>query len=223
VKRVPDLAADAPFTSKDIDFCGDQRTVRVCAERLGGRARVASFDDATPNTGTVVFVDAAGVTRTLDVLSAPFGMKAQEVHETALSVEVLDDSGTGTGVTFYVLHPVLSMESRVHNVVGLAASYDTDHGLKQLRASIVCARQFRRDVLDGHLDAEDPTRTVLKLNERVFRFAVRDRHAKELYRTRGIDAGAVLLDDERLPEAFRTKRLPQMREELAACDRSPAD
>jgi hypothetical protein len=112
------------------------------------------------------------------------------------------------------------MESRVHNVIGLAASYDTDQGRKQLRAAVACAHEFLRDVLDGHLDVEDPVRTVLKLNERVFRFAVRDRHARELYRSRGIDPGAALIDDERLPDAFRTKRLPQMRAELAARDRS---
>ena len=220
-RRVPELATEAPFTSKDIDFCGDQRTVRVCAQRLGGTARVASFDDATPNTGTIVFVDGAGVTRTLDVLSAPFGLKAEEVHGTALPVEVIEDSGTGTGVTFYVLHPVLSMESRVHNVIGLAASYDTDQGRKQLSAAVTCAHEFLRDVLGGHLDVEDPVRTVLTLNERVFRFAMRDRHARELYRSRGIDPGAALIDDERLPKAFRTIRLPQMRAELAARDRPP--
>jgi hypothetical protein len=37
--RAPALAREAPFTSKDIDFCGDQRSVRVCAERLGGTPR----------------------------------------------------------------------------------------------------------------------------------------------------------------------------------------
>jgi hypothetical protein len=62
--RVPDLAREAPFTSKDIDFCGDPRAVRLCAERLGGTPHLATFDDATPNSGTVVFVDGAGITRT---------------------------------------------------------------------------------------------------------------------------------------------------------------
>ena len=57
--RVRELAIEAPFTSKDIDFCGDERTVRTCAERLGGKARVATFDDATPNSGTVVFLAAS--------------------------------------------------------------------------------------------------------------------------------------------------------------------
>lgn len=33
-RRVAELASEAPFTSNDIDFCGDQRAVRMCAERL---------------------------------------------------------------------------------------------------------------------------------------------------------------------------------------------
>jgi hypothetical protein len=73
---------------------------------LGGTAHVATFDDATPNSGTVVFIDGAGVKRTLDVVSAPFGLGASEVGATALSVEILDDAGAPTGVSFYVMHPV---------------------------------------------------------------------------------------------------------------------
>lgn len=98
--RVSELAAEAPFTSNDIDFCGDKRAVRVCAERLKGTARIPTMDDVTPNSGTIVFVDADGVTRTLDVLSAPFGLEPAEVHTTALPVEILDGAGSPTGVTF---------------------------------------------------------------------------------------------------------------------------
>ena len=68
-RRVPELARDAPYTSKDIDFCGDRRAVRLCAERLGGVARLPGLDDATPNSGTVVYLDAAGIERTLDVVA----------------------------------------------------------------------------------------------------------------------------------------------------------
>jgi hypothetical protein len=218
--RVPTVARDAPFTSKDIDFCGDQRSVRVCAERLNGRARVATFDDATPNSGTVVFADAEGVSRTLDVVSAPFGLDGVEVHDTALAVEIIDDTGSPTGVRFYVMHPVLSMESRVHNVVGLPGAYDTEQGRKQLRVSILCAREYMLDVLDGRIDAEEPPRTVLKLNERIFRFCMRDHHAKELYRAKGVDAAEAIVDDARLPAAFREKRLPQIMQQLSARARS---
>ncbi len=64
------------------------------------------------------------------------------------------------------------------------------------------------------MEADDPLRTVMKLNERLFRFATRDRDAKELYRTRGLDPANVLLEDERLPRPFRSTRLPQMRAAL---------
>lgn len=218
--RVPALVEESPFTSKDIDLCGDQKSVRVCAARLGGTPRVATFDDATPNAGTVVFVDAAGVSRTLDIVSAPFGLDGAEVHDTALPAEILDDAGAPTGVRFYVMHPVLCMESRVHNVIGLPGHYDTEQGRKQLRVSILCAREYMRDLLDGRIDVEDPVRTVLKLNERLFRFCTRDRHAKELYRTRGVDPADAIIDDARLPAAFRERRLPQMREHLAARERA---
>jgi hypothetical protein len=217
--RIPQLAVEAPFTSKDIDFCGDQRAVRICAERLDGTARLPTIDDATPNSGTVVFVDAAGITRTLDVLSAPFGLDAAEVHATTLPVEILDDGGAVTGVSFYVMHPVLCMESRVHNVAGLAWPYDTERGRKQLRASILFAREFMRDVLDCRIEAETPVRTVMKLNERIFRFSTRDHHAKEVYRSRDVDPAAAIVDDARFPAAFRDTRLPQMRELLAARQR----
>ena len=38
-RRVAELASEAPFTSNDIDFCGDQRAVRMCAERLNSLAK----------------------------------------------------------------------------------------------------------------------------------------------------------------------------------------
>lgn len=136
-------------------------------------------------------------------------------HATALPVEILDDAGSSTGVTFYVMHPVLCMESRVHNVVGLGGHYDTERGHKQLRASILFAREFMRDVLNGRIEAEAPVRAVMKLNERIFRFCMRDRHAKEVYRSRDVDPAAAIVDNARFPAAFRDKRLPQMREQLA--------
>jgi hypothetical protein len=220
--RVPALARAGPFASRDVDFCGDRRTVRQCAQRLGGRARVSTLDDATPNSGTVVFVDAKGVQRSLDILSAPFGLAASEVRDTAIAVDILDDAGKTTGVRFHVMHPVLSLESRVHNVAGLADAYDTARGRTQLRASVVCAYEFMKDVLDGGFEFHDPQRTVLKLNERIFRFCMHDRDARELHRRHPeIDPARGILDDRRLPKAFREKRLVQMRDLLATRDPDP--
>ncbi len=81
--------------------------MRACAERLGGTPRVATFDDATPNSGTVVFVDAAGVTRTLDVVSAPFALDSAEAHDTAVPVELPDClAATGSKTSKSSVHAV---------------------------------------------------------------------------------------------------------------------
>ena len=82
--RVPAIDREAPFTSKDIDFCGDVRTVRICAERLGGTAKVATMDDHTPSTGVVTFLDDQDVERTIDFPDAPLGLRADAVDKLAI-------------------------------------------------------------------------------------------------------------------------------------------
>ncbi|MHB8878784.1 MAG: hypothetical protein ACYC8T_34215 [Myxococcaceae bacterium] len=47
-KTDPVLAGRQPFTSKDIDFRGNQKAVESCAERLGRRALVARIDTGRP-------------------------------------------------------------------------------------------------------------------------------------------------------------------------------
>jgi len=101
------------------------------------------------------------------------------------------------------------MESRVHNSV--LANKQTDLAWRQLEASVACARAFSRLLLDER--GETAIRDVLKLNERIFRFAQEDRCAR-LAAERGVEVFDAVLDDERLPEKFRTVRLPQMRERI---------
>ena len=76
-------------------------------------------------------------------------------------------------------------------------------------------RTIRSKAENGRLDSEAPERTARKLNERIYRFCMRDAHAKELYRATGVDPARALVDHPRLEQAFREVRLPQMREGLA--------
>ncbi|HXP99674.1 MAG TPA: hypothetical protein VN845_06380 [Solirubrobacteraceae bacterium] len=101
------------------------------------------------------------------------------------------------------------MESRVHNSV--LPKKQTDLAWRQLRASIPCARAFSQLLLDQR--GEAAIRDVLKLNERTFRFAQEDRCSK-LAADRDIETFDAVLDDDRLPEKFRTLRLPQMRDRI---------
>jgi hypothetical protein len=209
--QVPALARLAPLTTTDIDFVGDRHAVRICAERLDGDAKLPDFDDHTPNTGMVKFVDAAGDEQNIDFIDQPHGLTAREVYRTAVPVRVLDDRGRSTNVTFRVMQPVLVMESRVHNTMALPG-YRSTHSLQQLRVSVACARQY----LLGLLDAGE-VRAVLKLNERIFTFCLRDRDGRDVDAKHGVDPfEAVVADDDRLPARFRETRYPQMQREVAA-------
>jgi hypothetical protein len=222
--RVPELLVDVPYTSKDVDFCASKEVVRAFAARLPqGRARFPSLDDATPNTGIVMFVDDAGRERVIDFLAAPFGLDAKEVERDAVSMDVLDAQGQATGRRFRVMHPIASMESRVHNVVGLAHTYDTPHGRKQLRASVVCAREALKDLLDTPAaEGFDPVRTVLDLNERIFDLCLHDHHGRVVHQRTGIDPFDAVFVDPRLGERFVATRYPQVRARLAAARKKRA-
>lgn len=71
----------------------------------------------------------------------------------------------------------------------------------------------------GYVDVRPVLAKVADLERElvlIFRFAVRDHHAKELYRTKSVDPADAIVDDARLPEAFRERRLAQMKDQLAA-------
>ena len=208
--RVPALAASAPYASKDVDFCGSRAAVLECARRLGGRALLPVDFDPTPNSGQLVFVDAEGHERVIDFLQQPFGLDAGDVLRTSLPVDALDEAGRPTGARFRVMHPERCMESRVHNCGGLPG-YDTPRALVQLRASIVCAREFVSDLL-----RMGRVRPALDLAERVFHLCHDHLHAREVYVRFGVDPFDAVVPDARLPAAFCETRYPQMVARLTA-------
>ena len=87
-ERVPALADEQPFTSKDVDVWGRRKDVPELARRLGGEARVAGFDDVHPQRGTVTYKGANGTEHTIDVMGSAYGFRiAQEIDETAIPIE----------------------------------------------------------------------------------------------------------------------------------------
>jgi hypothetical protein len=205
--RVPALAAEAPYTSKDLDFCGGPKTVEAFARRLHGEAKLADPFDPTPNSGIVTFETEDGIKVEIDFLKSVAGVDTRELFKLRVAIDLpLDDGRTGT---LFVMHPVLCLESRCHNTSALPG-YDRPNAIKQLRAAVICAREFLRDVLD-----DGDTKAVLRLNERIFRFATRNLHAKAVLARHHIDPADAILVDDRLPEAFRGIRYPQMKAELA--------
>ena len=193
-------------------FAGNKAAVKLCATRFHGDLRLSNIDDVTPSTGVVRFVDDSGVEREIDFIDQPYGLRAEDVQRTALPVEFVDEVRRRSGIKFKVMQPVLSMESRIHNTMGLPG-YDTPHALNQARAAVRCAQHYLRELLDEL--GPDGERAVGKLNERIFRFALRDHHGRAVIQ-HGIDPFEAVLVEERLPEAFRLKRYPQMVEQLAS-------
>lgn len=205
--RAPALAAEAPFTSKDIDFCGGPEAVEQAAGRLGGRAQLNQdpFSEQ-PNTGLVEFEDADGDCHRIDFLRQPLGLDQREVLRLKFPVRVRDASGRE--LRFFVLPPHLCLESRVHNTDSLAR-YRDEHGLSQLRAAIVCAREYVRELLD-----RDSVKAARKLNERCFRFSRYNDGAQRVFERHRIETFEGVLVDERLGEKFVSTRYPQMRAEV---------
>lgn len=208
LQRAPELHAEGPFASKDIDFCGTQEEAGLCARALGGRAAYQSTDALSRCVGIVYYVDADDEERQLDFLSKPFGLETENVFDMSFPATIT--ARNGKQATIRVMHPFHCFMSRVANVGGLE-QYRTEHGVRQLRASIVCMRAFLQLELDG-----GEGKTVNKLHERAFRFCVESDYAQrvfELYEIEPFDV--VLRGDERLPAMFNTKRYPQMQEHLA--------
>lgn len=177
------------------------------AELLGGRVHLSRSEDRTPLTGVAIFVDAHGHERRLDVMRSVYGMRSDDIRDTAIGIDVRLDAGRQVRV--WVMHPERCMESRAHNSV--LPNKQTDLAWRQLRASILCARAFSELLLDER--GEAAVRDVLNLNERIFRFAQTDRCTR-LALDQGIEIFDAVLDDERLPENFRMIRLKQMREAI---------
>ncbi len=197
-----ELAQHAPYTSKDIDFCGSQDMGRTCAEALGGEFRTPSaLDHAPVNAGVVAYRDTHSVERKIDFLYSAFGIDAAELAEMSVPF--------GRPVVLRVMHPVHCLESRAHNVASLPG-YDTEHARKQLRAAIICAREFLRESLSDNVRP----RVVLRHNERIFRFSLR-KAGRSVFVKHSIDTFKAVCVHDRLPVPFRTVRYPQMQQHLA--------
>jgi hypothetical protein len=177
--------------------------VEESARRLHGTAKVTTLDDAnTPNTGVVVFTDDEGYERQIDFLDAVAGVR--ETYYDPVEVEIVDERAAAIA-TMHVMDPISCLKARAYNVVHLPG-YQDEHALGQLRAAILCAKEFIRDLL-----REDPHQ-ALKANEYVFEIASYDPGPVVFVRY-GIDVLEAVVDDPGLPEKFYTERWPRVREQ----------
>lgn len=209
--RVDALAADAPFTSKDIDFLGSRASVKECAERLLVDPILPDVSDTGQNSGALYYVDEHGHRRVIQFLTRVFGGRTLDrTTATAVWFDLLADDGHAVGA-FRVMHPLMALKSKAINTQAPLHRRD-ERSLKQLRAAIICAREYTRDLLDAGQQRE-----ALDLVEQLFKFVDKDRRGRDVARTTGIDPWhAVLVNHAGWPDAFRTRRFPQLCGWLAA-------
>lgn len=112
--------------SSDIDFLGNAADVQLAADLLGGRARLAKWEDRTTLAGVAIFLDSDGHERRLDFLKNPYGMDSDDVRNTAIEIDL--DLPADKHVPVWVMHPERCMESRVHNSALYPASRPTSPG-----------------------------------------------------------------------------------------------
>ena len=207
----PELEKYGPYTSKDIDFVAPGINPRVVHKRLGGRLVLPKKMSAMHLTARII-VDMEGRDIPIDFLGSMRGVTNEDIEK--LKIPVTFKTRTGKEFRVHVLHPVLCLESRVCNVAEVPDSYRTERGLNQLKAAIRVTKLYLSSLLDA-IPGKDGVKKVLQYNERIFRFASKNDSALRLYAMTEIDpAEAILGDDERLPEKFRTTRYQQMRAKL---------
>lgn len=117
VGRAAALFAEGPYASKDIDFCGTQEQLGLCARALNGRPEYQSEKTLSLCIGVVHYLDRNSQERELDFLSKPFGLEAKPIWDMSFPATV--KSQDDREATIRIMHPLHCFMSRVSNVGGL--------------------------------------------------------------------------------------------------------
>jgi hypothetical protein len=97
--------------------------------------------------------------------------------------------------------------------------YRTAHGFSQVRASILCARQYLLDMLEDN--TPDAFERVRGWDERIFRFRTKNQAGKRIALDYGIDVFDAVVIDPRMGDKFLTVRHPQMAAHVAKIRATP--
>lgn len=151
--EIPYPEFDTPALTQDADFFGLAVDAEYLAKALGARVFLATMDHITPNTATLEFVGQSGQRLLIDFLSMLIGLKDEEIKR--LAVEFTRDDQR-----LRVLHPLLCLESRFHNLHRLSAKRNTN-GVIQARLAVEVARAYIESVQDDRLLPRKAARRVV--------------------------------------------------------------
>lgn len=138
-----------PLT-EDTDWLGNKRDAQWLCDLLGRDStdlQFATADDSGPSSALAFLKRPDGRILLMDFLHAIVGPSSEDVRRLAVAVEV----GSDPPVTLHVMHPLLCLASRLHNLKLLPAKR-VGNGPMQAEWSIAIVSAFiSRTIADGNL------------------------------------------------------------------------
>lgn len=138
-----------PLT-EDTDWLGSKRDAQWLCDLLGKDStdlRLASADDNGPSSALAFLKRPDGRILLMDFLHAIIGPTSDEVRRLAVPINV----GSDPPITLHVMHPLLCLASRLHNVQTLE-SKRRGNGPMQAEWAVAIAREFiTRTIESGNL------------------------------------------------------------------------
>jgi len=190
-----------PALTKDIDYLGTKTEAKRASARLTfpHKLKLATFDDATPNTA-LLSVEMEGYPEPvlIDYLAEIIGVPSREIIRAAVTIEFQQQP-------LRVLHPLQLLQAKIWNLYRLVEKR-TPEGIEQARLSIEIVSAFIERA--GMIQKD-----LLRAIEAIGRFAATapSRYVREVY---GLDClKAVppsIFKDRVLPPLFHERRWPQL-------------
>ena len=200
-----------PVLTSDIDYIGTATEARRASARLdfAHRLKIATLDDATPNTA-VITVTLRGYEEPvlIDYLAEIIGLDSKQIQASAVVADL--DS-----VRLRVLHPVQLLQSKIWNLHRLE-SKRTPEGFEQARLAIRIVAALIR----ARIKARATPREILRIVEAAGKFSA-TLPAVKAYAEWRLDCLAAIPKGagNYLPAEFREKRWPQIKKHVASIRR----
>lgn len=171
--NLPAPETGTPYLTQDADFLGMRQEAQFLAKQLGANISIATLEDSTPNSAVLSFIGHAGQRLLIDFLSTIVGLNNDEMRRLAVPFEY-------HGQHLYVLHPLMSLESRFHNLHILPSKREAN-GIAQARIAVEVAKQYvETQLLNGEF------RLAYKAAQRIANLA-QSKAGKFVWQKYGID------------------------------------
>jgi hypothetical protein len=133
---IPIPKTDTPYLTQDADFLACKEDAKAISDLIGGQIKLATLDDLTPNTATVVFTSTTGHKLLIDFLGIIVGVDNAEIRKFAVPLRLGDWH-------LNVLHPLLCLKSRINNL-NVLPSKRNKNGIEQARVAVEVVKCYLR-------------------------------------------------------------------------------